>query len=546
MAQFLFIEDFSNRGETHRAGAVVDDSTHDLTLLRLQGAALIDYVPEVHDPLVRQYQVQRRRAPGLQLFPILASAGVAGVVSSVTTAPLDLYISDINGSDSNDGLSPGAALKTFEPIDVRVPSEIRHLTKIHVGRHGGAGYAFPALFRERLLGQRLYFVGDGAGQLGEDGFTQLFPGSGFATALAGSGSNAVVTTGLVANDLRRKTIIMETGAAAKDRRSIRNNTTTDIVPARPFSVAVAPGDAFRVVESAVKIDSAAEPVSTFYSSADTQIGGVFTAGNQPMPRVAFVNLSFAGFGALQTIGATVFYGVDFDLGTLSIPLLMGTLYAGMDSSGLGVSRTALAASLDFPSDAPSETSWAGWGLTGVGGFRLLVRGVPLTGYFVVPGIDGGGEPQTLILGGALYNGISNTLGALNVAQGQIEVGTVIASHLPVEILNLGNGPAVLATDNGDVILENCDAVASTGDGVVAKSRGRVTCRSGSVTGGRYALNAQFGGRVEFDAGVALAGTTQDTSVNDGSVTQPDTFYAAVGAAIVDTPVNDGTIVQRIA
>lgn len=76
MADFLIVEDFANQTQAHAAGDVLGDETHNIPLLRSQGAALIDFRPDLHAALVTQFRLQRRRRPDLQLLPILTAAGV--------------------------------------------------------------------------------------------------------------------------------------------------------------------------------------------------------------------------------------------------------------------------------------------------------------------------------------------------------------------------------------------------------------------------------------------------------------------------------------
>jgi hypothetical protein len=344
------------------------------------------------------------------------------------------------------------------------------------------------------------------------------------------------------------------GAAAGDRRSIQKHDATDIIPARPFTASVA-NASFRIVQSDIRIDLALRPEgSVLYCSDDYWLASGLI-GMKGVPRLGFVNLAFEGFGAIETIGASVWYGCDFDLDAFSFPLFAGPVLGGMDTSDLLVIAGAAAASEDFPLEAPGDFSWAGWSITGKGDASLgslFLIGPPFVGSLVVPGFFGGATGINQFLGGSLFGGPGSAAGAaLSTFGGGIILGQSGAA-IPFEVRNDG-GTAIHAGlfDNStpgmsNVLIQNADLIAGgVGDGIIVGGRTIARHYQGSVTAGRYGYNAVRGGRVGFDAGVSITATTADTTVNNGSAVKAKAAYTAVGDLLIDIP-NDGSIVQRMA
>src|SRR5690606_13149041 len=157
---------------------------------------------------------------------------------------LDIYVST-TGSARNDGYSPEKPVATLNHAFSLIPEHVKHRVTIHIA---SGTYEWTTGLNGKFLNEHIVIVGDGAGQDGDDGFTELIA----PTAAAASSSQTVVkSSGLVANAYRGKTIEILTGAAAGDRRTIHSNTATDIVPVRQFTAAVTAGDLYRVIEPAV-------------------------------------------------------------------------------------------------------------------------------------------------------------------------------------------------------------------------------------------------------------------------------------------------------
>lgn len=207
----------------------------------------------------------------------------------------DLYVSAINGSDLNDGLTPATAFATLVAAESRLPASIDATTTIHVGPAdlvGTASYTLPT-FRERRLLADLRIVGDGAGQAGAAGepFTVLVPA---VASLGGTSNTQIVTSGLVANALAGRTVRITTGNG-QCYRTIRSNTTTTIIPSKTFEgisggVPVS-GDEFEVVETTIR-----------YAVPDVALAG---------EHILVINNGSADTSASNRVQAPSFYLINF-------------------------------------------------------------------------------------------------------------------------------------------------------------------------------------------------------------------------------------------
>lgn len=170
---------------------------------------------------------------------------------SVVTLASDYYLSADNGNDANDGLTPATALATLSRVLelINEAERVEHGSPVtvHIGANAGGPYLWDRMLTLDLQ-DVLWFYADGAGQPGEDGFTELVAPT---AAIAGTTRQSIILAAgpiVSDNDYIGATVEILTGAAAGDRRLIRNHTTTEIVPAKPFSDTVAIGDEWRIVQ----------------------------------------------------------------------------------------------------------------------------------------------------------------------------------------------------------------------------------------------------------------------------------------------------------
>jgi hypothetical protein len=284
---------------------------------------------------------------------------------------LDLYVSDINGVDTNPG-TIAAPVKTLAGALAKITfTVVAFDVVIHVGAHAGAGYTWATIDGYVLIdGASIHVTCDGAGQPGEDGFTEVLAST---VALAGSNDEVIKSAALAVDVYFDLTIEILDGAAAGDRRTLKKNTATDLLPAMRFTAAVAPGDHYRILRPAVAI---AAPVLTSTTVICANIGSPIAiqpdscGGAELTPRSALVlvNMRFetaAGapvdWASLEFVSSLVrMFGVEFEGGFISSSgeIAMGlTYYSEIGGAGLLVAVLA-----SVPALLASTTSWRGWGV----------------------------------------------------------------------------------------------------------------------------------------------------------------------------------------
>lgn len=335
---------------------------------------------------------------------------VDGTLLHKTGARIDIYVAASVGTDTNPGTA-AAPLATvaeairrldyFALISPGAPGAIIHV--------GSGTYQFTEPVGPILLAGPIFIIGDGGGQGGDDGFTQLVAPAG---AVAGSGTGVLVSGGgFTVNQYRGKTLQILSGSANGDNRTIRSNTATDFIPASNFSAAVAATNSYRIVEPAVifefELASATVPNSADLISLARNIGAESTSvlhnstgdGAVAAPAVYYVNVRLktkAGdadpFASPTILSSTVaFFGCEFfaDAGKFLIPVFdkASLVMAGTDYTGI----SGQAAIRPFEAAlATGRRSWAGWGIASFGtgtvsfngfsrleGFVALSHGVSL-------------------------------------------------------------------------------------------------------------------------------------------------------------------------
>lgn len=320
---------------------------------------------------------------------------------------IELYIRGFDGDDSNPG-TEDSPFETLIGAAASLPSIINHTVIMHVGRHAGNGYT-PPIFNNLQINENVWIIGDGGGEEGEDGFTEVVSSR---SAEAGSSNTVIVTTGLSDAEFKGygehfgRTVEILSGAAEGDLRSVRNNTTTQIYVSIPFSAPIEEGDTFRIVESKINIYRIA-PYNVLLNgigfSSDKKINFVNfnVTSNVYGPKFQFYN---------SVLGM---YGINFVKGA-TLDLTGSRLRAGVEE-------------ISYPTySCPSSvsdlgvrlaTSWSGWTVVNrglVAGEQLIVQKGLLEGTFHAQGLSANASAEIAMWAGSV-TGVTTT--TLNSSQG---------------------------------------------------------------------------------------------------------------------------------
>jgi len=455
----------------------------------------------------------------------------------------------VGASDSN----PGTIAQPWSTIDhaIDVANQFDEITAaytIHVDQ-AVVPYALTKTISAKLLKGSFVIIGDGAGQAGHDGFTQLL---GTTSAIAGSSNVQVVTSGgLGTNTYRGKTIIMLTGAAAGDRRTIRDHNDTTIIPVRNFSAAVANNDTFRIVEPAVQINLASAQLviaDGVGGGTPAQSGGSFNlTGNSPAPsQPYFINLRFqcqtnTRFQIDQS--SFVILGCEFTNTTFQFGTDGSSLFLGLDQGGAQLE--ARIGSILF--GAPAGTSWGGWGIYAPASASLLCG--RLMGFMVAlaGGLAIAGDYIWITGGEFEVSSASAAVGAIAFgpasAQNQLNhicCGFPLQICPNIQIRNISTGNAALLDTtvlgkNAFVEFFNTTFVPGTGGvSLYVKGDALVTVNVCTGSGGAQGINASYGARVTNIGAVNITGNAgNDLTVDDGVSFNAVAFLAAKGDGIVN-------------
>ncbi len=292
--------------------------------------------------------------------------------SSATSSRQSFFVSDATGSDLNDG-SIDSPVQTITRVEQLIPDHIKHEINVFVEPHTGAGYTWPT-FQARtftgLVGIWVHFTS----------FTTLVSGD---TAQGGSAIGTLVSSGgLTPDALEGKTIEILDGSAAGDRRTIAENTATNIIPNTEFT-ADPTGASFRVVEpdssNRLLVDFAVPMVLGHQASTEQSFGSPAPRDDDYSPGVHITN------AIIDTVAPTVFV-IDARLSLFGCELHntggsvgyqgTGQLLFGRGSSWYRVTPPTVEPAL-------SSTSWVGWGVNFTGGHGVVWNGtVPFIGGFV--------------------------------------------------------------------------------------------------------------------------------------------------------------------
>lgn len=334
-------------------------------------------------------------------------------VATAAAAAQHVYVAS-TGSDANAGTT-GAPKLTLAGAYALIPLVLTGPFVVHLAS-GSYVYTEPPAFVANANGF-VAVIGDGAGQGAQDGFTLVSSG----TVAAGSTNPIVKTTGLTASALIGLTLQITSGAASGCRRTISENTTTDITLGMPLTntslarIAATAGDTYRIVR----------PATTLTIAAGLSFG-----------KQILVNVAIADAAAAIAQGSAdappLWFGVE--LGAASLASVDHSLYIGCtDETPLVTARYG---ALRVALGQAAGLQWQGWGLSqpsatyaqaiAMNPRAVLCAYVGLYGGAINPNTGAEGSLITL-RGGRLYS--------IMLAKGDL----VINAETPLLLTPLGVG-----------------------------------------------------------------------------------------------------------
>ncbi len=460
-----------------------------------------------------------------------ASAAISALTDRIfpPTPITDLYVSALNGSDSNTGLSPSSPLASIVAAEALLPSIITTRVRIHIGRAGlgSESYAFPS-FRRRELRGDIVLVGDGAGQSGAAGVSviEVLPSTAAEAPDSGQGSVQVAGTGWTVNAFENKTIEILSGAAAGDRKMINSNTATRIYVDGPFSQPVANGDLFRITGPTAVIG--VPDVAVGESILVEGCGTPDTSSTVERLNSSFVlmNIGFTPVSPSGTVGfnmknsAVCFFGVEISGAT--------TIQIRTDGSSLSIGQNATDATRALGvygfSDlgAPNSNSWLGWGFgspgaSGASTAQSFSSG-NIDGYICTTrGLTCRDGARLVVRGGRIVSKSASP--ALQVTNlGLVYLLGGATTPIVLEGLSTSVGGICYGYDLAKIAMANVTINGSVAgiSGIHAQFGTIVEC-SGGITGtcGGYGLLAMFGGVIKHSGAFGgLTGTLGTISVDN--------------------------------
>lgn len=436
--------------------------------------------------------------------------------SIITNADMDIYVRAVDGDDNNPGTIT-APVATLAAAVALIPYIIAHPVVIHIGPHTGDGYVMPTV-KSRILRANIYIIGDGAGS--GDGFTELIAST---AALAGSGSNVVKSSGLSVDAYRGKTIEILSGAAIGDRRTIRNNTATDIVPSYSFSAVVSTDDLYRIVEPSIYI-ALSTSASDYNKAIVTSCGPTGLVYSQYERKVFLVNLRFdSGLFFAIASSCVQLHGIELASSILALTTPESVIKAGIEDfndSTYGPAVNSPVTDLGIADDQ----NWLGWGLTAEG---YLFTGSPgiLDGYLVVNGfINMADGIRTFLRGGNLVGGVRSD-------PTHVDSWNWFAEILGSTTLLIGGNPCIQVKTGFWYIVRS--ELSGAGNGIQIEQFAQVSLIdvAGIVSGIGVVTN--FRGKCKFENAMQLSGGSGDFSVDGGS-TVHDKSELVDGVTFSDT------------
>jgi hypothetical protein len=305
--------------------------------------------------------------------------------------PTDLYVSTNDGDDGNDGLTPVTAFatitKAINTVGEAAPANYAPIIHIASGTYNAQqlqGVTWPALTRES---SGIIFWGDGGGQPGDDGCTEIYSGTitGMTNYAKWGSNNEVSASFSIDKPDEGMTLEITSGVNAGQRRTIIGSPTGDpIILAYGFDQFQDSGTC-RVFRPAVIIDDSTADGDvrrqfrmmppSFSHGFTTDFETNLVDSNEPSPSApacVWVNVLLDN-SAGNTITQFLFAGGQACLfGVVSyanVQLDLQGLFIGTTKSLLPQSNTVVfdpAPTLQPLKNAVSniKKKWNGWGFNG--------------------------------------------------------------------------------------------------------------------------------------------------------------------------------------
>jgi hypothetical protein len=448
-----------------------------------------------------------------------------------TVEPLDIYVDTASGDDVAGDGSQANPIQTLAEAERRIPLVVQHYTAVHLR---GQTYTWPAGFRPRSLSAPIAFFADDVWD--PTVYTTV------ATGAATGGSDSVLTVAgpLLVNTYKDRWIEITSGAALGDRRQVRNNTATDIIPDSKFTAAVVATNTFRIFDSAVDVSCDGIPAGDTALVLCSSVGRDANKGREAAPGVfTFVGLNFtAAVPTARRLGiaaSTVFFGCKIE------PTIIDWSTAHPSYWGCDTIAPTVQAVLALLLGAPNVTAWRGWGVRLTAATQQInPNGNQVIGYV---GSSGG------LL-------IANATGVVELIGGSFATGMTVQQALGL-LLIMGVRPdttrfaavaLALFAARAELALVDINAPGAAtaihvGDGSLLRIRGSgsgLSATGESAAGTSVQVDASsrvilFDGPVTFGRAVGT-----DYDVGNG-FPQNKAFFAANGDHIAHT---DGSVIVR--
>lgn len=489
----------------------------------------ISELPDGQLPLSGEERVPVNQGGVTVSVPAKAIAGASGEAQRV-----HVYVSAVAGSDANDGLTSSTPLRNGQVYVDRFETPPGFGVTMHFDTGAHSQVNWPAGWGRT---QSIMMTGDGAGQLGDDGFTVVRAAE---ASQAGSTVKTIVAAASLDDTYRGATLELTSGAASGARRSICQVSGTNLTLGRDLPAGYVLGDSYRIVRPGAVI------ALTQYADIASGIGPVYEAVDaqlrMPDRALVLVNLDLSvamitGSGAPVIADGTVLAcGVRVS-GAACRRLVRDAawFHAPKASAALGEALWAglapviAGAHATYPATAAlQESLWGGWGTELAGASAQVGDGI---GF-----VNVGGSANSLVNGGCVLQGGSGSYdtrpGAhLDIAPESDSRFLVSAAYGADGVIRGAMGH-VETGGAGTVQVINQDGPAfALEDDAVLRSGVNCDWQSGAGVAG----NVGPGGFFAFTAGTAVAGSVagQDLTLDDETSTIDFATFTD------DTPVTRG-------